>query len=198
MISPAYAPRNGGKIKSNQMLRFCSIKLRFQSKLFQKAEEIRKEAEKLNLPRDTVSEPAKKAAAKVSTLKDKATKDKVEIGAAKDKAVSASASAKRARVKIDEVLKKLLEILKEIDGLDTVDTNKLNKLDKRLDEEITGARAVDGMLNNVTETHRIIRNRIREYTLDIERLKKEMSKLQRILDIMPSVCKKRTVEPESK
>lgn len=166
--------------------------------LLQKAEQIRTEAENLILPRDTVSEPAKKAAAKVSTLKDKAAKDKMEIIDAKNKAVNATASAKKARAKIDEVLKKLLQILKEIEGLDTVDTSKVNELDKRLDKEIAGARAVDGMLNNITETHRIIKERIKEYTIDIARLKKEMTKVDEIIKILPTDCKKRTTENEGK
>jgi chromosome segregation ATPase len=156
------------------------------------------EAENLILPRDTVSEPAKKAAAKILTLKDKVTKDKTAIDTAKGEAVNATASAKRARAKIDEVLKKLLELLREIDTLDMVDTSKLNDLEKRLDKEIAGARAVDGSLNNVVETHRIIRDRIKEYTVDIERLKREMKKLEDVIDILPNVCKKRVTQPEGK
>ena len=163
----------------------------------QKAEKIREKAENLTLPRDTVSEPAMKAADKVIVLKDQAKKDKIAIDTAKGKAMNATDVAKKARTKIEEVLRKLLELLKEIDNLDSVNVTKLTELEGKLKDEINGARAIDVSLNGLQETQTIIRERIKEYTVDLDRLKKEMAKVDSVLAAMPRICKKRLSKIES-
>ncbi|EDO36523.1 predicted protein, partial [Nematostella vectensis] len=163
-----------------------------------KAEKIRIEAQNLTLPTDTVSTPAKRAADKLQELKDRVGRERDAIAAAKEKSTNATAASKRARDKIDEVLRKLNELLKEIDNLDMVDMNKLDELEKKLDNEIESERKVDGALANVEDTHRIIRERITEYTVDLERLKKQMAQVQNVINSMPDTCKKRITKSEGR
>lgn len=157
---------------------------------------IRKEAEDLSLPHDTVSEPAKKAAAKVVVLKDKVMKDKDAIDSSKDQANNATAEARKARTKIEEVLKKLLALLKAIDNLDSVNVTQLTKLEDKLQDELNGLRVIDVSVNNVEQTQEVIRESVKKYSFDIRRLEKEMNTLEAVLDALPRTCVKKTSEIE--
>lgn len=119
-------------------------------------------------------------------------KDKEAIGSAKDKANNATEAARKARVKIDEVLKKLLALLQAIDDLDSVNVTQLEKLENKLQNELNGLRAIDVDVKNVEQTQTVIRESIKQYTFDIERIKKEMKMMTEVLDAMPRDCKKKT------
>lgn len=53
-------------------------------------------------------------------------------------------------------------------------------------------------VNDVEQTQTIIRERIKEYTVDLERLKREMKKLSDVVDAMPLECVKKVSEIESR
>ena len=155
---------------------------------------IKKEAEELQIPEDNVTETVTEANDKLTGYKEDAEEERENIAKALNKTETASAAAKRAREKIKEVLDKLLALWKEIEGVGTVNISRLEQLDNQLNN--VSLRALDREVMGVENTSVVIKEKIRLFTVDLQRLRAEKQRLQERYIKLPKVCPRVTPAPE--
>ena len=175
----------------------CHV-LPFSCSFEQKAGMIKKEAEKLQLPEDNVTEPVTEAAQQLDGYKNTAEQQKQDISAALKNAKTAGTAATKARDKIEDVLEKLRAILAEIDNVGAVNDSRLEELENQLINETDTVRQLDREVQEVERRSKVIRNTITEYTVDLDKLRAEKEMLEKVYEQMPKVCPKVTPQTEDK
>lgn len=131
---------------------------------------------------------------KLTGYKEDAEEEREYIAKALNKTKTAGATAKKAREKIKEVLDKLLALWKEIEGVGTVNISRLDQVDNQLNN--VSLHEVDREVMGVEETSVVIKEKIRLFTIDLERLRAEKKKLQVRFRKLPKVCPRVTPETE--
>lgn len=159
---------------------------------------IKNEALELEIPQDNVTEPVSKANDKLTEYKKSAKEQTQSIASALNSTKVAGSAAKKARDKIKEVLDKLLALLKEIDNVGTVNTTRLDELENQLFNRTKTINEVDEEVGSVEKTRVVIREKIKEYTIDLEKLRAAKNVLEERYSQLPKVCPRVTPTPEQR
>lgn len=146
------------------------------------------EATNLQVPSDNLTEPVNSASSRLDNFKTAAQRQKEAVAKTKNSTKTAINASQGAREKVQEVLNKLKELLSEIDNLETLDAEKLAELEGRLDNEKHTVRQVDREIQSLETEHQKIKLRIEEYTVDLERLRKERELVEKNFESLPKVC----------
>jgi len=158
----------------------------------EKAEKIRKEAEELEIPEDNVTLPVSQANEKLTGYKQEAKDQAEDIASALNKTKTAGVAATKARDKIQEVLEKLVDLLKGIDDLGIVNGSKLDHLEEQLLNETDKDRQLDREIIGVEKQSEIIKNTIILYTINLEKLRATKEVLEERYKKLPKVCPRET------
>lgn len=164
--------------------------------LKQKAETIKKEAEELDIPEDNVTEPVMKAGNKLKEYAETADNDRDNIATALKRTKTAGAASKRARDKIDEVRKKLLALLKEIDEFGVVNNTRVNQLNNSVNKQTSTLTDIERDVKNVEQTRTVVNQKITSLTLDLTKLKAAKKALEENYEKLPKVCTRQTPRTE--
>ena len=134
--------------------------------------------------------PAKNATAQIGIYKIRAEAHRIAANdTAKRIEVSRNASV-RSVVKINEVIKKLLDLLRQLDQFETIDEEALQKLERIEKSDAAVADAIAKQFGALEATQIVIKKSIRLYRLDLEMLKKQIAGARAIYESMPDVCLK--------
>lgn len=157
---------------------------------------IKKEAEELRIPEDNVTAPVSEAANQLTDYKTTAEAQGQSIADALNKTKEAGEAAKKAREKIKDVMDKLLALLNEIDGVGTVNMSRLAHLEGQLVNETDTVRELDREVLAVEQQSELIKESIVEYTIDLEKYRKEKKLLEVMYEKLPKVCPRKIPPPE--
>ena len=158
--------------------------------MFQSANEIKTDANNLEIPTDNLTAPAQAARGRLDGFNATAKRQKEAIARAKNGAAMALNASQSARQKVEEVLRKLEELLSELDKLKLIDEATITDLENQLDNETFMLMVVDREIQDLETEHERIQARIKQYTLDLERLKKERLLVKKNFDSLPKKCPK--------
>lgn len=165
--------------------------------LEQKAEMIKKEAEELQIPDDSVTKPVSDAAIQMAYHKTVIAGQAESIKDVLNKTKKAGEAAEEARTKIADVLAKLQALLKEIDGVGTVNMSRLNNIEEQLENETDTVRQLDREVLAVEQQSEIIKESIKKYTIDLDLYRAEKKLLQEMYEKLPKICPRLTPPPET-
>lgn len=140
-----------------------------------------------------------KTAANFTAYKVKANEMKNATKATNKTVSDARSEANKSIKKVNEVMKKLVDLLEQIDNLKTVNESVIAELEKSM-KNLTRSSSTNGsaQVEGVNETRKIIKKSILTYTFDLERLKKEIAWAKKTYQSLPNFCPKKPVCVECK
>ena len=120
------------------------------------------------------------------------------ISTAANKTVQiARSNAKQAINKVETVMTKLLELLKQIDNLKTINESRIRELEDAVKSITSYAGSDDfGGVNALNGTQTVIKKSITKYTLDLERLRREIDWARKTYESLPDFCPRKPSCPE--
>ena len=141
-----------------------------------------------------MTEPVAQASGNLSYYRVKADEMKNASNAANKTVHLATRQAKQAFEKVNEVIKKLFDLLEQIENLKTINESEITELENAIKKFtiFNSSREMDDF-KAVIETEKVIKRSIVNYTLDLERLKREIAWAKSVYQNLPQICPKNLV-----
>lgn len=147
-------------------------------------------AEQLVIPADNVTEPVSNAKRQMHDYKTKSNATYSLAISANETIQKTKQTSRQAIAKIEQVLKKLQDLLAKLDGLDNIDWNQLEKLENVLRNASAGGDKAFNRVSELKERQEVIVKSIAKYRLDLEEVKKQIKWARMVYDSFPDVCLK--------
>ena len=155
------------------------------------------EAEKLQIPTDNVTEPSKRAKLQMDDYAARYEIAAQQANSARTKVEDAQGATNRSMVKIEQVLKKLQELLAKLDNISRIDWDQLERLEDVLRNASAQGDKAFSHVSDLEETQEVIKKSIVTYQLDLRELKKQIALANVLYESMPSVCLRLPPCPEN-
>ncbi|GFY79495.1 laminin subunit gamma-1 [Trichonephila inaurata madagascariensis] len=159
------------------------------------AEETKTEANKLRDKADELADEVAETAGVLKEYEDQAKGDEDLASQALEQANQAKNSATDASVKVKNALDTVEDILRALDGLDDIDESLLDQLEQRLEaaEKEQKEADFDSRMGELRQARDIQNQWMKDYTEEVEKLKKDVANIAEIRNALPDKCYRRVV-----